>query len=169
MREISPISIKHGKVRARCYSSNAVKTFIVEKIQIVDTDGVFTAPTWKVRKLLPDFSSLSDAGQKLLPALEGLGWHVEYGEHYLSLHRGSKHGVPLKDSVVSVSYVTYGETTFRLVLTPDGVESQQDYRNQPGPWTVRAENYNTSTFGKMEQAISKFLQYAKDFSPNKNF
>lgn len=35
-RDISPISLKEGKVRARCYSSNAVKLFVIDKITILD-------------------------------------------------------------------------------------------------------------------------------------
>lgn len=36
LREIAPISLKNGKVSARCFTSNAVKSFLLEKISIVD-------------------------------------------------------------------------------------------------------------------------------------
>lgn len=34
-REISPISVKGSKVRARCYASDAIKTFSIERVEIV--------------------------------------------------------------------------------------------------------------------------------------
>lgn len=33
-REITPLQIEDGKVRARCYTSNAVKTFALDKIEL---------------------------------------------------------------------------------------------------------------------------------------
>jgi predicted DNA-binding transcriptional regulator YafY len=35
LREIAPISVNGDKVRARCYSSDAVKTFVIGKVEIV--------------------------------------------------------------------------------------------------------------------------------------
>lgn len=41
-RELMPISIKDGKVRARCLSSGETKTFLIEKMELV-IDGVPSA------------------------------------------------------------------------------------------------------------------------------
>ena len=44
-RDIAPISIKDGKVRARCYSSNAVKMFVIDKVSLVGASSS-TSENW---------------------------------------------------------------------------------------------------------------------------
>ena len=50
LREIYPISISKDKVMARCLNSNAVKTFVIDKIEICDSNDHNNEPRWDPAK-----------------------------------------------------------------------------------------------------------------------
>ena len=62
-REIAPISIQNGKVRARCFSSNAVKTFVIDKIEVVEGNQATTAVEWNAGAM-PSVNYSADAHLK---------------------------------------------------------------------------------------------------------
>lgn len=162
LREISPISIKDGKVRARCFSSNAVKLFVLEKIEIVESEGEREADKWQPGlKPTAHYQSIRTLLEEKRDFLASLGWYIENDSASLSLHRRFKNGKPLKGSDVSLDYEEY---TCDLVAG-DGEVHEENRRKRQRPWTVRGKNKNTRTFGSLDKAAEVFLEWAKLLAP----
>ncbi|MFO7875462.1 MAG: hypothetical protein R6U55_02625 [Desulfovermiculus sp.] len=61
IREIAPKSLKNGKVRAYCYSSESTKSFLLNKIEVVSNEHEGKEPEWKpVTDKPPSYQSLQD-------------------------------------------------------------------------------------------------------------
>ncbi|KGK41389.1 hypothetical protein LH51_08235 [Nitrincola sp. A-D6] len=110
LREIAPISVNDGKVRARCYSSDAVKTFAISKVEIVGFAK--KGDEWqKGKEQKSEYVSLSYFFEEKANLFDELGWHVESelsGDHeFLSLHACFKNGNPKKGAEVELSYEKY--------------------------------------------------------------
>ena len=162
-RAIAPISIKDSKLRARCYSSKAVKTFIVEKLKIVNGEEVKGETKWSIdRKQAFRFQSLAELLEKEKDYITDLGWHIEYENEHLSLHRRFKNGKPMKGADVSIYYE---EFTHDLIFGVDGEWHEENIRKRQRPWTIRTKNENTKTYGTLEKAAEAFIKAAKSLAP----
>ena len=109
VREIAPISIKNGKVRARCYSSNAVKTFIAEKIEILNSHEDKPSEKWEA-SIVPfsDCDSISSFIENARSDLEELGWFVQCSkDEHAQLFRYFKNGKLRKTSDIDFSFNEY--------------------------------------------------------------
>lgn len=163
IRDIAPISVKSGKVRARCYTSNAVKTFSIDKIEILEGGAAQKEATWnKNIENTVNYVSLEELKNEKLPELESLGWHVEYNETSLSLHRRFKNGKPLKGSDVSIDFE---EFDYDYVAGEDGEIHKENERKRVRPWVLRAKNKDTVTYGRLDKAVSLFLEQAIALAP----
>lgn len=163
LRDIAPISVSDGKVRARCFTSKAVKLFVIAKIRVIDGQEEPTGSEWTPEaRSEPLYGSLSELLDKEQSFLSRLGWHMETGENTVSLHRRFKSGKPMKGSDVSLDYE---EFTFELVLGEDGEFHQEDKRKRKRPWIVRAKNQDTRTFAAFERAAIAFMECAEGLAP----
>lgn len=163
LRKITPISIKNGKVSARCYTSNAVKSFALEKIVVVEGEAQPPAAEYQPGLVKPEqYASVSELLEKQKDILVQLGWHIEYDKNYLSLHRKSKTGKPLKGSDVSLNYEEY---TYDLVAGLDGEVHEENERKRQRPWTVRGKNQDTKTYSHLDKAAEVFIKWAKLLAP----
>lgn len=161
VREISPISILNGKVRARCFSSNAIKTFFIDKIELCDID---TITNWSKEVALKiEYTNLKEVYEKNLSELEKLGWHINLENNLISLHRRFKNGKLLKSPDVSLHFEEY---TYDLIFYDEDDIRKENYRKRQRPWTVSAKNKETRTFGNLDKAVHFFIEEAKLLSPN---
>lgn len=163
-RDISPISVKDGKVRARCYSSNAVKLFVVDKITILGSssgDGQEWTPG-VVKK--PDWNSISEIVEAHREEWEAAGWHIVTAEDHIDLHMYGKHKKLLKYPTVSIHY---HPTTTRHYFDwlGDGGEVSEVVENKT-PWTVTAKNFSGSSFKYFEKAANRFIERSRQITPN---
>jgi hypothetical protein len=165
-RDIAPISLKNGKVRARCYSSNAVKTFIASKIVIEDEESDSHAKSWS-----PDakphirFNTIEEFLMSEKKRLSDFGWHINCGENSLSLHRRFKNGNPLKGSDISLDYEEYA---YDSVFGEDGEIHKENIRKSARPWCVRGKDKTTRTYTKLDSAADTFLEWASELAPANN-
>lgn len=98
-RQISPISVNGPKVRARCLTSDAVKVFIIEKIELCG-ERPDAAEVWEPGRLeLQQYESLSDVYAAHSDNLISMGWHVVFEDDRITLHRIRKNGTPLKGTM----------------------------------------------------------------------
>lgn len=163
LREIAPISIKSGKVSARCYTSNTVKSFALDKIVIVEGETQLSAAQWQPGLVKPEqYASIAEILENQKDLLLQLGWHIESDQNHLSLHRRFKTGKPLKGSDVSLDYEEYA---YDLVAGLDGEVHEENYRKRQRPWTVRGKNQDTKTYSHLDKAAEVFLEWAKLLSP----
>ena len=185
VRKIAPMEILGGKVSARCFTSEATKTFFIEQIAVIENSSVSHALTWTPQADQPKFGSLADfVSANSNDWLSG-GWHIEHQEAQLSLHRKFKTGKPLKNYDVSLNYEEYAsdwdcgrETHIHVSLfgheehASDGdcgrethIHMEENFRKRQRPWVVRAKNHDTSTYGSLDKATEMFLQHARNLAP----
>lgn len=163
-REIAPISIKNDKVRAQCYTSDAVKLFVIEKITLADSDGMAQGE-WAPGKLnQPRYSSLQDVLEALEDQWKQEGWTTGVGEESLTLHRIGKRGKPLKTPAVSLDYEA---ETYESVMNLDGEFEEHNRRPRVRPWSVRAKGFETKTFKHLDAACDQMNAWASEIAPNK--
>ncbi|HFC93180.1 MAG TPA: hypothetical protein ENJ51_10250 [Leucothrix mucor] len=166
MREVAPISIKNGKVRARCFTSNAVKSFVIEKITILQEGNNISAVEWNPdAEQVQRYESINDLSEKEMDALLALGWHVESDDNCLSLHRRFKNGKPMKGADVSIDYE---EFTYDLVVGLDGELHEENRRKRQRPWSVRGKNQGTRSYGSLDKAAGLFLEWAESLAPSRS-
>ena len=162
-REIAPISISNGKVRARCYASNAVKSFVIEKMEICNSVIEETSCNWDPTKTHShQFTTLNEAYELNKVKLAELGWYVNIEEDFFSLHRRFKNGNPMKGADVSINYEEYAHD---LVVDEDGEEHKENIRKRSRPWVVRAKQMQTATYGELDKAALLFLEQANKLAP----
>lgn len=163
VREIAPIQLIGDKVRARCYTSNAVKSFVVSRIEILEGAAANVSTSWEPKiERQPRYSSMQEFASRNRNAWENLGWHVECEEAQLSLHRKRKNGKSLKGADVSLNYEEY---TSDIVMGLDGEFREENVRKRIRPWVVRGKNRETSTVGDLEKAVEVFDRHAHELAP----
>lgn len=159
-REIQPISVKDGKVRARCLLSGETKTFGVEKMELV----VDSTPSQLASRILPaivTYASVDEFIANQSSTLQALGWVVQREGESVSLHRTFKSGKLIQTPDVELQYEA---TTSDLVF--DGEQLfEANHRDRARPWVVRAKNQSTKTYGDFGKAQVTFLEFAKSLSP----
>jgi len=165
-RDISPISISNGKVRARCHSSNAVKHFMLEKIDLA-VSGETKSEFWEDVEKKEDktYESLESIYNEFNSSFKDMGWYVFMENNSLSLHRKQKRAnKPLKASSVSLDYNEY---TSDFVMGIDGEIREENIRKSTRPYALRANGKNTKTYGHLSSAVPQFIEWANELAPNK--
>ena len=188
VRKIAPTEILGEKVSARCFTSEATKTFFIEQIEVIENSSVSHAPIWTLQVAdQPKFGSLADFISANSNVWLSGGWHIEHQEAQLSLHRKFKTGKPLKNYDVSLNHEEYASdgdcgreakskqthihvSLFGTVFADsvhgqDGVLREENFRKRQRPWIVRAKNLDTSNYSTLDKATEMFLQHARNLAP----
>ena len=163
-REIAPISTDGQVVRARCYMSNRVKSFKLEKIQLVSHAPA--GEQWNAqaaRPSRPTYTNLSDVLGINRDHLTALGWHIQETHNSIWLIRNFKNGKPRKKATVML---TYSEMTMDAHYDPD-LNWIQTSRKSTRPWHVASRNYGGGSFTGLDAAVQKFLNEASKHAPNR--
>lgn len=159
-RELHPLSLKDGKVRARCIPSGETKTFLLEKMELA-AEGV---PSVLASTLPPPPTVCSSVGEFAAchtNNLQQLGWVVQRDGEAISLHRTFKNGKLIKTPDVSLDFEA---------IAYDLVSDCQEFvetnpRDRSRPWVLRAKDHATKTFGDFGKAQLAFLESAKSLAP----
>ena len=164
-REILPIKLTDNKVRARCYTSNAVKTFVIGKIELCH-DQITTPSTWdQAVKNIQQFKNIKDVYDQLKDELLSYGWHVKFTESdtgdrvSLSLHTYFKNGKLRKSAEVSLAYDKY--TTESLYDVDTGIITYTEKTKK----SARPYRTQGRAFGKIDRAVELFTEKAKKMAP----
>lgn len=166
VREIAPLSLDNGKVRARCYLSNTVKTFMIKKIQIMDSDGVLTEANYQQDEVFPFFNSYSEVYDLLVNRLVDLGWYIELSNDSISLHRKFKNGKLRKSSEISIYYDEYVYDEYVVWGSGSNEIPEAKKRKKMNPYMFSARNEQTCGFKSLEKSVRKFVKYAELLAPN---
>ncbi|MFV0449820.1 MAG: hypothetical protein ACK5MF_15410 [Vibrio sp.] len=158
-REIGPISYNDdtGKVRAKCYTTGTVKSFLIHKMAISEHESV---PEREPDPEILHFDDIESAHSYLHDTLKSFGWVVAFNEseQLISLHHSFKNGKIKKTLVVSIGYE---EWTWDMIMDENGNFTRGDKHKKQRPWTVRAKGQTTSTFSDMSKAVDKFVHFAE--------
>lgn len=159
-RELLPLSLKDGKVRARCIPSGETKTFFVEKMELA-IEGTPSAHASTLPTPPSVYTSVDEFFTHHSAYLQGLGWVVQREGESISLHRTLKNGKLIKMPDVSLQFEA---VAYDLVF--DGEEViEANHRGRSRPWIVRATNQTTKTLGDFGKAQLAFLEFAKSLAP----
>ncbi|MDQ3268431.1 MAG: hypothetical protein M3P47_06910 [Pseudomonadota bacterium] len=155
------LSLKDGKVRARCIPSGETKIFVVEKMELAvegvpsELAGAFPAP-------LSVYPSVDEFINHQFAYLQKLGWVVQREGDVVSLHRTFKNGKLIKTPDVSLQFEAI---TYDLVFDGENV-IETNHRERSRPWVVSATKQTTKTLGDFGKAQLAFLEFAKSLAPS---
>lgn len=160
-RELHPLSLKDGKVRARCISSGETKTFLLEKMELAveDVPSILASilpPLPTICSSIDEFSTYHTGN------LQQLGWVVQRDGDAISLHRTFRNGKLIKTPDVSLNFEAIA---YDLVFDGEDV-IKTNHRDRSRPWVLRAKDQATKTFGDFAKAQLAFLESAKSLAPH---
>ncbi|RZF81281.1 hypothetical protein EXT43_12650 [Pseudoalteromonas sp. CO109Y] len=163
-RQLGPISIKGNKLRAKCYKSDAFKTFVIDKIQVITSDGELTekrSPNTHSKLVIEPEQTLLDVSNAIQPHFDDKLWLVELNEDNKSLYiyPRFKNGKPKKSVDLALFYEEY-RTELVLNETTDEFEDIEIKRVKP--WLVSCKNKTTTSFGSLNKATAKFFEWGKE-------
>lgn len=156
-RMISPIKIiEDNKIRARCYTSNKVKTFIIEKIEITENNSGNTSYIEGKKPVEP--KTIREAFKPHVSKLETLGWYVKFEENYIGLYRYFKNGKLRKTSDVSC---IYSEFITDYIDVDADEELKYHEEKSARPYYVKSFEHDGRSYKYLSKAVTLFLEYAK--------
>jgi hypothetical protein len=166
VREIEVEKLGREKMRALCHQSGVTKTFIIDRVSVIEDDVPVEALPWRNEQGAQPVTcvTVQELYAEIAEYLLNLGWHVNCEDHRLSLHRRFKNGKPLKGADVEL---TYQEYTSKMVFDFEtGEDIEVDKKPRERPWTVRMKNATTRTYGELAGAAGTFLEMAQKIAPN---
>lgn len=164
-REIAPLQINDDKVRARCYMSNAVKVFSLDKIELrgqvpteIDQQNAWDANSPRT----PPYNDIADIHDYCRKQLLRLGYLVDietYDDGKRILLRTSfMNGKVRKMPTVSISYEAL---IWDMSVDEDGQLVRVNERPRQRPWIVRSKRLAAAhTFSDIEAAVRCLLEEA---------
>jgi|HubBroStandDraft_6_1064221.scaffolds.fasta_scaffold420898_1 hypothetical protein len=171
-REIAPLQINGDKVRARCYTSNAVKAFSLDKIEL---RGPVPTPEdekieWDPHNIkVPQFNDIGEIYRAHLTDLSVLGWTAEFEKYddgeAIWLRSKFRNGSLRKTPDVGLLYEAL---IWNSVVQFDGSIGREDIRPRRRPWIVRSKAFDAAkTFSDVGAAVVTFLDEARQQAPQK--
>ena len=159
-RELQPLAVKDGKVRARCIPSGETKTFVVEKMELA-VEGVPSELAGTLPAPPTIYASVDEFVIHQSAYLQQLGWVVQREGETISLHRTFKNGKLIKTPDASLQFEA---VTCDLVFDGENF-IETNHRERSRPWIVHATNQTTKTLGDFGKAQLVFLEFAKSLAP----
>lgn len=149
-RQLRPISVRDGKVRALCMETGATKLFVIDKMEGF-IDGVPSAMVAVQLAAPTTFPSLEDFTARHRGDFEAYGWVVQQGPQALSLHRTFKDGKVVRSPLVDLSF---DAETYDVML--DGEQlTHENHRSRAAmdrPWQGH-DNEDLRGFGESPVGI----------------
>ncbi len=90
-RKITPVELYKNSIRARCYASNEVKKFLLDKLGLCDDDNITEYKIGAGFEPIP-FKSIEQAAFHVKEKLEHLGWHPSISKDQICLFSHFKNG-----------------------------------------------------------------------------
>jgi hypothetical protein len=161
-RKIAPIKILGDQVRARCYTSNAVKPFVLAKIDILAVgQEAATVPQWAPGGNPDDLAGVVDVRdihRVCNEALAAKGWVVRLSEldegWELELFARWKNGKLRKTPTHVLGYF-HTTSDASHIYDPKPVPVRTNIRPRVRPWTLKGK-----TFKSPRVPVVEFLKLA---------
>jgi hypothetical protein len=169
LRAIIPRSIRGDKLIAVCVNSHTSKTFIIEKIEVVEEGSKQKSAKHdpRITRQKSQYESLDELLNENREFLETLGWHIErdtktfqiadsHEQHceHLFLYSHFKNGKLRKSPDIELSFEALTWDVFADSETPENI------RKRVRPWTIRARKKQTKNYGNLDKAADLFLDWA---------
>lgn len=170
-RVLGPISIKGNKVRAKCYTTNALKTFLMERIQVIAENGELTKDRSSEVNQTPRVDpqqTLPDIQNAIAPHFHNEQWFVEYNESEksLSIYSRFKNGKPKKLPELQVCYEEYRT---ELVIDDETGDYKEVITKRTKNWVVRhKEKKSAISYNYLNTAADRFFIWCKELLCNQS-
>lgn len=164
-REIFPIGIMPGdeKLRARCIVDGATKMFKIDKISIVDGDGVIDiAKDISQSKL---YTSLKELYIDAIPLFDAEKFHIELGDNELSVHKKWKNGKHQKGVVIDICY---RDEYTALEFNYNSGQFDEVIKTPNRPWYIGGKNVNFNSYKDFNKAAYYFIEQIDKAVTEKN-
>ncbi len=159
-RQLRPVAIADGKVRAFCLQSGETKSFVIEKMEEVLTN-VPSAMEALISVAPTTFPSVDEFVDWYKHKFEAQGWVVQHAAQAVSLHRTLKNGKLIQTPDVDLSFEA---ETYDAVFDGERV-TEASRRLRSRPWIVRGKKLTTKTFTELGKAELTFLEFAIHLAP----
>jgi hypothetical protein len=161
-RQLRPIAVADGKLRALCLQSGETKSFVIEKLEEV-LEGVPSAMAASFSPAPTTFPCVEKFVAYYRPDFEAQGWVVRHHQQAVSLHRTFKNGKLIQTPDIDLSFEA---ETYDAVFDGEQIV-EANRRERSRPWIVRGKNKTTKTFTDLEKAEVGFLELARQLSPKR--
>jgi hypothetical protein len=165
-REVFPIQILVGdeKVRARCISSGTTKVFIVDKISIVNSDGVLELAKDVTQH--KSYKTIQDLLTNVELQLKDKLLHIDYADDYLQVHKVWKNGKPQKGTIIELVFSEhYSESEYDFET--NSIVDIIKVRNRP--WCINGSLAKTNSFKDFDKAARYLLEELNRITSKGNF
>lgn len=159
-RQLRPIAIADGKVRALCLQSGETKLFVIKKMEEV-LEGVPSAMAAAIPVVPTTFPTVDEFVERYRLEFEAQGWVVRHELQAVSLHRTFKNGKLIQTPDVDLSFEAQ---TYDAVFRGEKI-IEANHRVRSRPWIVRGKKQTTKTFTEIGKAELAFLDLAKQLAP----
>jgi hypothetical protein len=167
VRQIHPLQILDArKVRAKCFSTNSVKVFMIDKIEIVDDSLRDSDISWS-KVVEKNYESIEEVYEEHASALLAMGWHVVLDtdsteQIRINIYDYFKNGKLRKTPSGSLSFTEF-ETEYcfetgEIIITTN---------KRAMPFSCHSPDGNNGTFSKLVKCVDRFLAGAQNEAPNK--
>ncbi|WP_434939174.1 hypothetical protein ACRWQN_17670 [Shewanella sp. HL-SH8] len=164
-REIFPVGILSGdeKLRARCIVDGATKVFKIDKISIVDADGVIDMARDISQSKL--YTSLKELYLDAVPLFDAEKFHIELGDNELSVHKKWKNGKHQKGVVINIYYQ---EAYTNLVFNYETSQFDEVTKKPQRPWCIFGKNVTPNSYKDFNKAAYYFIEQIDKAVTEKN-
>lgn len=166
IREVSPVNVTPHEMNARDITTGVVKTFILSKVELPESDIGFRHydPTAAALPKVEIHQSIKEALSSKVVEIEALGWQVSLNDDTISVHRHFKNGKPRKTPDISLIYNEFEIDSIYNVDTNDFTEEK---RKSTRPYRLESPSFVAArTFGHLSKAVELFLNEIRIHAPS---
>lgn len=160
LRELLPVGfVGKDKVRARCLSSGITKSFIIEKLSIVNSN-TGEMIIGDLDNEIDNVDSLDSLYEKIKSTIDKQKYFVDIKPEILSIHKIQKNGKILKSHVLSISYCEFSVTTIFDCDISDFIDHKKTLMK---PWSVDKKGQHSVSFKSFRNAANRFFEELIEF------
>ncbi|EBA9765775.1 hypothetical protein CFJ40_26925 [Salmonella enterica] len=157
-RKIGPISISNDRVRARCYSSNAVKYFDIKKIELPSTSPLVRYENYEEKK----YKTTQDVFDDFCALYPNTNLTCSHTEVSISISGYIKNGNRKSKRSVSIDYHERKPDTLSFRINADF--EMEYYEPKTRPWSVSGPSGNSIAYSSLHKAALEFFKRLSIFA-----
>ncbi|HBM0096856.1 TPA: hypothetical protein LT061_003335 [Salmonella enterica subsp. enterica serovar Blitta] len=157
-RKIAPISISDDRVRARCYSSNAVKYFDIKKIKLPSAATLVRYEDYEEKK----YKTTQDVFDDFCNLYPNTNLTCCYTEVSISISGYIKNGKRKSKKSISINY--YERESDALSFRINANFEMEYYEPKTRPWSVRGPLGNAIAYSSLHKAALEFFKRLSIFA-----
>ena len=150
VREIQPRKIDLKKIEAFCLKSNSSKTFVIDKIEILESIDLQNEKF----KTTDSFSNLFQLNEYYLESgFKQKDWLEVIDNNSFYIFKKFKNGNPMKTPFISIDFEEFSnDYTFNQYF-----DKKETEKRKTRPWVLRIKDKTTRTYSSLNTCAQQFL------------